>query len=134
MKVINNNKKTKVNVGDVLKYWNKTSSYPRYAMIIKSYEQGYSAVILSDKACPDKVGQVSLNGVACQFGFATPKFLWSEPKRGWVETESIQRYTSDSLTTVYQKYCQKWDHVEKVPFFGVEGYPEDCEAWENSHE
>lgn len=99
-------------------------------MIIKSHERGYSAVILSDKACPDNVGQVSLNGAVCQFGFATPKFLWSEPKRGWVDTESIQRYTSDSPTTVYQKICQKWDCVEKVPFFGVEGYPEDCEAWE----
>lgn len=132
MKVLNSNKQTNVKVGDVIKYWDKTDPYPRYAMIIRYHEQGYSAVILSDKRSPNLVGQVLLDGAACQFGFATPKFLWNEPKRGWVETatESIQRYTSDSPTAVYQKYCQKWDHVEKVPFFGVEGYPEDYEAGE----
>lgn len=134
MKVINNNKKTNLKVGDVIKYWDKTDPYPRYAMIIRYHEQGYSAVVLSDQNNPNLVGQVLLNGAACQFGFATPKFLWSEPKRGWVETEneneneSTQRYISDSPTAVYQKYCQKWDYVEKVPFFGVEGYPEDYEA------
>lgn len=79
-------------------------------MIIESYENGYSAVVLSNRNDPITVGKVLLDGVACEC------------------------YTHDSPNTVYKRYCQNWDYVEKVPFFGVEGYPEDCEAWENSHE
>lgn len=102
MKFINNSKKIKVNVGDVIKYDDKTDPYPRYAMIIEFCENGYSAVVLSEKGNPNLVGQVLLDGVIDG--------------------------TADSPNTVFQKYWLSWDNVEKVPFFGVEGCPEDYES------
>lgn len=45
MEVINNNRKINVKVGDVIKYGNKTSPYPAYAMIIESHENSYKSMV-----------------------------------------------------------------------------------------
>lgn len=113
MKVINNNKKINVKVGDVIKYWDKMDPYPRYAMIIEFCENGYSAVVLSDQNSPKSVGKVLLDGIDITnptYGTDNPAFTYGIPN------------------TVFQEYWESWDNVEKVPFFGVEGHPEDYKA------
>lgn len=92
--------------GDVIKYWNECDSDATYAMI---------ASIAKHFVLVDLNGFTGISTIGTHY-------LSEEDMDDFIYDLKCAAYNLDELRT---RMISKWDHVEKVPFYGVVGKPEE---------
>ena len=109
MRVISNIKKeiNSLKPGDVIAYWDSGDNFKSYAIFS----------MISDAGFEDTYKFVALNTTDSQRA-------GSDVHYGNV----MNRNESSSSKCAFRWLSGLADHVEKVPFFGVEGHPENYES------